>query len=73
MPKVFNRMWKMREKSYAYTEITASLEMVYVYKVVSKYAKSTSLKNINAFGEHSENILPYMENTLIDIKVSLSR
>jgi hypothetical protein len=32
-----------------------------------------SLKNIIVFGEYAKNILPYMENTSIDIKLSLSR
>jgi hypothetical protein len=38
-----------------------------------KRAWRTCLKSINVFGEYAKSILPYMENTLIDIKVSLSR
>jgi hypothetical protein len=57
----------------------AVLERVFINKVISEYAKKlyrawrTGLKNINIFGEYAKRILPYMENTPIDIKVSLSR
>ncbi len=50
----------------------AILEWFYLYKAVSEFAKSIlwriRFKHLNVLGEYAKNILPYIENTRIDIK-----
>ncbi len=52
---------------FLYTKLSPNTPKVF------KRAWRTRLNSINVFGEYAKGILPYMENTPIDIKVSLSR
>jgi hypothetical protein len=68
-------MWRMRvhgdygkfRMAVLYTTSSPNTPKVF------KHAWRTPLKSINVFGEYANSISPYMENTPIDIKVSISR
>ncbi len=65
--KVFKRTQRLRRFKNGFIYTKSSLNTPKVFQ----HAWRTRLKNINAFGEYAKSILPYMENTPIDIKVSL--
>ncbi len=64
--------------SLKFKEIMAILEGFQFYEVASVQPKtfypekSSRIKNINLLGEYAKNIMPYMANTPVDIKLSLS-
>jgi hypothetical protein len=65
---VFMRTQRLRQFYNCFVFTKSSPNMPNVFK----RAWRTRLKNINVFGEYAKSVLPYMENTPIDIKVSIS-
>jgi hypothetical protein len=71
MPKVVMRTWRTRrfQGSFVFTKSFTNTPQLFFFL----HAWRIRLKNINELEEYARSILPYMKNTPIVIKLSLSQ